>query len=282
MYLEKLHPHPRDAQIVFDEGPHVYTILCDPEGKYMSVTTWNHSHFSEFDADVIIDKMMSNPSRWKQSKYYGKTKQQIKDEWAASALEASTLGTQMHKAIECYYNRVPIEPEVMKTREYCHFLSFLKDFPELKPYRTEWMIFDTELKFAGSVDMLFENPDGTLEIYDWKRSKEIKMENPWQDAITPCISHLPDCNYYHYCLQLNTYREILERNYGVTIRGMYLVILHPNQETYLRIQVEDLREEIRDLFKYRLSMLYNICKEDECDNNDDDNNCENENMWMGE
>jgi len=267
----KKNKHPRDAGIVFDEEPHIYTILDDPHSEYTSVTKWNHSHFAEFDADKIIDKMMSNKERWKKSKYYPKTKEQIKAEWEATGKEASALGTQMHKAIELFYNEPsdelyykeqPHENEQCNSqydpttlKEFRYFLEFARDFKHLKPYRTEWMIYDTELKFAGRVDMLFENPDGTLEIYDWKRSKEIKMDNPWRSSHTPCIQHLPDCNYVHYCLQLNTYREMLERNYQVKIGGMYLVILHPTQTTYQRIKVQDLREKIRDLFAYRKQML---------------------------
>jgi nucleoside-diphosphate-sugar epimerase len=41
----------------------------------------------------------------------------------------------------------------------------------------EWMIFDEDLKLAGSIDMVYENPDGTLSIYDWKRSKDISKIN---------------------------------------------------------------------------------------------------------
>ena len=36
------------------------------------------------------------------------------------------------------------------------------------------MIWDKELRFAGSIDMVFENPDGTLQIYDWKKNKHKK------------------------------------------------------------------------------------------------------------
>ena len=57
--------------------------------------------------------------------------------------------------------------------------KFVKDHPQLKPYRTEWMIFDEDLKLAGSIDMVYENPDGTLSIYDWKRSKDISKVNGW-------------------------------------------------------------------------------------------------------
>ena len=41
------HPHERDARISFEEGPHIYTI--DGDSNYMSVTTWNHKHFEQFD-----------------------------------------------------------------------------------------------------------------------------------------------------------------------------------------------------------------------------------------
>ena len=51
-YLAKKYPHERDSHIHFDEGPHIYTI--DGDSDYMSVTTWNHSHFAHFDPDAII------------------------------------------------------------------------------------------------------------------------------------------------------------------------------------------------------------------------------------
>ena len=74
-YLSQKNPHERDLCIVFDEGPHIYTI--DGDSNYMSVTTWNHSHFPHFDADAIIIKMMKSP-RWVKNKYYGMTHDGIK------------------------------------------------------------------------------------------------------------------------------------------------------------------------------------------------------------
>ena len=46
-FLENKNKHPRDSHIIFDEGPHIYTI--DGDSNYMSVTTWNHSHFEKFE-----------------------------------------------------------------------------------------------------------------------------------------------------------------------------------------------------------------------------------------
>jgi hypothetical protein len=273
-YLKNKHPHERDSHIIFDEEPHIYTI--DGDSDYMSVTTWNHSHFSEFDADAIIDKMMAS-KKWPESKYFGKTKDEIKQQWEDNGKEASQAGTKMHFDIECFYNNVEVDDIGKNTIEYKYFQAFHNDYVVkggLEPYRTEWMIYDKELRFAGSVDMLYQNPDGTLEIYDWKRSKEIKFDNRWQSGTTKCVNHLPDCNYFHYSLQLNTYKALLEKNYGVKINGMYLVCLHPNNgnHSYQRIKVNDMTEEIVNLFKLRKKMLgYDVSdiyeNEDEKKNN---------------
>ena len=277
-YLAKKHSHPKDKSISFEEGPHIYTI--DGDSDFMSVTTWNHSHFPHFDADKIIDKMMSSRN-WKHSKYFGRTKEDIKAGWEANGKAASKAGTNMHYNIECFYNNLDVND---KSIEYKYFENFQQAYDNLKPYRTEWMIYDKDLKFAGSVDMLFQNKDGSLEIYDWKRCKEIKMDNRWQSGITSCVSHLPDSNYWHYSLQLNTYKAILEKNYNVKINGMYLVCLHPNNDnrSYKRIVVHDMSDEINDLFALRKKMLENQSHDnkdaeesDDCESDEGDD-CESE------
>lgn len=287
-FLAKKNFHPRDACITFEEGPHVYTINGD--SNYLSVTSWNHSHFSHFDADKIIDKMMSS-YRWPQSKYYGKTKDEIKAGWELNGKLASEAGTEMHLNIEKFYNNVLVGDDGKNAIEFKYFEKFNDDYGHLKPYRTEWMIYDEELKFAGSVDMLFENDDGTLEIYDWKRSKEIKMSNRWQSGLTKCVCHLPDCNYYHYSLQLNTYKVLLERNYDVKINGMYLVCLHPNNNngSYQRIKVDDMSREISDLFRLRERMLEKGIEinniHDMCDSSDENSSDSSDELdldeWLG-
>jgi ATP-dependent exoDNAse (exonuclease V) beta subunit len=248
--LLHINAHPRDKRIIFDEGPHTYTV--DGVQDYTSVTTYNHQHFSHFDADAVIDGMlrgknMNDPKY----KYYGMTREEIKAMWAQNGKEASGSGTKMHYDIECFYNDMPV---VNDSIEYQFFENFRKDFP-LKPFRTEWIVFDEDVKIAGSIDMVFENPDGTCQIYDWKRVKEIKYQDDWSNkmAKTACIKHLPDTNFWHYSLQLNTYREILERKYDKVITDMYLVCMHPENPTknYVRIQVQDLRTEVQQLFKQR-------------------------------
>ena len=66
-----------------------------------------------------------------------------------------------------------------------------------------------------------------------------------------------DSNFWHYALQLNTYKAIIERNYGKTVKDLYLVRLHPDAEekNYELIKLPDLSREINELFEERLNIL---------------------------
>ena len=122
------------------------------------------------------------------------------------------------------------------------------------------MVYDEDVKIAGSIDMDYEDPtgDGSLMIYDWKRCKEIKKTGGFEKySTTECINHLPDTNFWHYSLQLNIYKAIIERNYGKKVSQLMLVCLHPNNKNkdYLLFKVPDLQNEIRDLFELRKKQI---------------------------
>lgn len=264
--LSTINAHPRDANLVFDEPTHKYSILSDPGTRYTSVTTWNHSHFPKFDADEVIQNMMRGKNWNPDNKYWGLTANQIKDQWSQNGAAVSGAGTNLHFDIECFMNQdlkndythrnllenYQKNPNNNVSEEWNYFLKFIHENPRLQPYRTEWMIYDEELKIAGSIDMVYENPDETLSIYDWKRAKEITKTNGFgETAKTECIQHLPNTNYWHYSLQLNTYKAILERQYGKIVKDLYLVRLHPNNvnQTFELIRCADLSQEITALFE---------------------------------
>jgi ATP-dependent exoDNAse (exonuclease V) beta subunit len=286
MQATQLHPvlsannaHPRDQNISFQEEGHKYTISTDPTSKYTSVTTWNHSHFPHFDADKIIKQMMKGKN-WKPGhKYWGMTAEQIKQQWTDNGAAVSGAGTDMHYEIECFMNNAEVPPgythadlynkwtnelkenPIANTPEWKYFLRFVQDHPELKPFRTEWLIYHDDLKLSGSIDMVYEKPDGTLMIYDWKRSKDISKVNTFNKyATTFSISHMPDSNFWHYALQLNTYKAIIEAKYDRKVVELCLVRLHPDavEETYELIPVPDLSEDIATLFAQRQETIKNL------------------------
>ncbi len=251
--------HSRDKNIKFDEGNHIYTI-DEPNykpGKYISVTTFVHSHFDTFDSDKIIDNMMKGKN-WINSQYYGKTKDEIKKMWDKKRVSASGDGTKLHRRIEDYYNsnQSDINADINSDNDtgFRYFLNFVSCNPTLNPYRTEWTVYHEDIGMAGTIDMVYENPDGTLSIYDWKRAKDISKNNKFNKyALTECIGSIPDTKYWHYALQLNIYKSILERKYDKTVTKLALVVLHPDGTNFEIINLPIMETEINDLFDMRKS-----------------------------
>lgn len=247
--LNDINHHPRDDRISFQDEGHIYT-LEGISGNPVSTTQTIGKFYKHFDADKVLDMMFKNNKdpdavyKGNNEKYRGKTRSQIKTEWKDTGEDASGKGTFMHKDIENYINGDEVvDPN---SQEFQKFLKFYNDYfrknPGHKPYRTEWLVWDDtpgcKDVLAGSIDFVVEDENGNLILIDWKRSKEIKKsssyENKFGDIITPKMykpfENLDDCNYYHYSLQLNFYRHILEILYGKKVVGMMLVVLHPNRE----------------------------------------------------
>lgn len=232
-FLARTNPHPRDSSISFEEEGHKYTIVGLDQSP-VSVTTLIHHNFPVFDPDLAVDKMMASPN-WPSSPYFGKTREDIKAGWDLTRDTASKLGTLMHADIERFFNNEPIlNPE---TKEFSHFKLFWKIFQGVNkgffPYRTEWLVFDEDKGIAGSIDFLLTDSQGRLIIVDWKRSKNIKLKNDHKEKGLGPFSHLDHCNFWHYSLQLNIYRHILETKYSKKVVGMYIVVLHPDNPYYL-------------------------------------------------
>lgn len=263
--LAELHPHPRDALISFEEEGHRYTIAGVGE-QPISTTTFIHTFFEEFDADRVITSMMASRN-WPNSRYFGMSREEIKQQWEDNRVEASTAGTRMHKSIEDFlnlpdearyqactyfaeYGAVPRSlPQTDEFRMFMEFWRYVIDSTTMRPYRTEWLVYDAPKRLAGSIDLVMRDADtGDYIIADWKRSKEIKKGNPWRNGRL-CLSHLPDCNYTHYSLQLNIYRHLLETLYGARVVRMFLVVLHPNNAGYEIHDIERMEREVNEMLK---------------------------------
>ena len=264
--------HIRDDDIQFQENGHVYTVK--KKRGYKSITTVVHNAFEKFDSDAIIDRMMASKN-WENNKYYGMTKQEIKKQWKDNGNEAAQLGTTMHYLFEYHYNdmydsELASHPKFFQefmnntdyeeTIEYKYFKNFVDEHPDLVPYRTEWSIYDETNKIAGSVDMVFINEDGTLSIYDWKRCKAIERFNNFnKSCIVEGAGYIPDTNYWHYTLQLNLYKMVLESKYGFIVKDLHLVVIHPNNEikNYEKIELPFIQmKDLKKIIAFSRSKLF--------------------------
>lgn len=251
--------HPRDERIRFQDEGHAY-FIDGQTGEYTSVTTVIHDFFPVFDADEAILKMTKS-RRWPNNPLFGKTPDEIKDIWARNGKDASDQGTRLHETIEDFFKFLARHGQVDFAPAYCveygYFLDFFRDHvqPRFVPYRTEMRIFHEEVKIAGSIDMIFQciQDPTRYYIYDWKRSKEIKTSNGFGQKAYGPLSHLDDCNYETYSLQLNIYKRILQEKYDMNVVAMALVVFHPNQSTYQLVGVREMAAEVDDIWSIRKS-----------------------------
>lgn len=145
--------------------------------------------------------------------------------------------------------------------------SFWKMNTSLRPYRSEWVVWDNDWKIAGTIDGVFKDTqDGSYWILDWKRVRNgleadleatrwgyIQEDDEWLEPVKPWAKKMPkplddfySTKYWNYSMQLNLYKTILEKNYGITIKGMKLIQFHPELGGECRVhKVMSLEEPIR-------------------------------------
>jgi len=218
---------------------HVYQL---DNKTYTSVTTLVHRCFSVFDADAILNKM-----KIKGTKYDGMTKEEIKELWNSNAVEAQEQGTQMHAVIERYYKKEPIAKTEWKCPELQQFKSFT-EMNDLTPHGVEWCIYMESIQLAGTIDFAALNNDGTLNLYDWKRSKQMDVHNSF-NKYSHVVPHIPDTNFGHYTVQLNLYKYMIEQKYDKKVKHMYLVCMYPSQMSFQQYEVQDIQSDIPTILK---------------------------------
>ena len=253
-YLESKNPHPRDSRIVSLEEPHVYFIDGSCR-NVLSSTGFVHAFFPAFDQVATAKKILNSKTfqktgHRKSHKYYQcKNPEDVIQRWD----HWRQLGTDLHDAIERFINGEDYTVCEENKKPFGHFMEFYNDkkFWHWNHLRTEWAIFDEETRLAGKIDYCGIDPvTGYLIILDWKRVGAISDScmKRWQgmapDMGFGVCSDLESCKYITYSLQLNTYKWILEKNYNVYVKKMYLVQMHPKLKQPTLYKVPNLQDHV--------------------------------------
>ena len=164
--------------------------------------------------------------------------------WKRRGRIASARGTLLHWHAEMHLNGRQLElPHSPEFEMFLAVVDVLRLHFGWRPYRTEISLFHCGLCLAGQADALFVDAGGDIVILDWKRTKSIRFDNAFRSLKEP-LDHLPDSNGWLYSLQLNTYRYILETEYGMRVSGMYLAQVHPCLPRARLIEVPRMEEEL--------------------------------------
>ena len=247
-------PHDLDKRIKFREDGHVYWIDDDSDNT-MSSTTLIKKFFSSFDRNLATRRVFASKRHMTDPtyKYYKMSKEDIFSLWGENGRKAAEIGTYNHLQIELYYNKLKYDDTIP---EFGMFLDFVDSLdPNWEPFRTEMLIFHQDLRIPGSVDIIYRDKrDGKLILGDWKFCKQIKKSK--SDGVGAGeLKHVNNANYYHYSLQLNLYKRILEEYYGYTVKHMMLICLHNSQSKYKVYEIKDFSREINYILDQRRKEL---------------------------
>ena len=298
--LKRKNPHERDRNIksMFTDEKHIYQVSSKinkntnytdaikeevDHDDYISVTTFiENVMFKKFDKERVAKNIVARNKRTSASSwsirhcpnptYYGMNVDEIIMQWKKIGDEAAQKGTYLHEQIEKYYNKREYDKKASGFKYFRLFENnFIQRNPDLKPYRTEWMIYDEDLKIAGTIDMIYIQKNSSYStcmknnskqqdsywMVDWKRCKQIKKDDNYgKYGIIESTKCYPDTNFWHYSVQLSLYSYILFTKYNIDTRNnLYIVCLHPNQTNYEFHKISYLDNVISDIKNIRLKQL---------------------------
>lgn len=231
------------SQIKFDADKHRY-FLGDKELR--SVTNYIKDYQKPFDRDRIAAKTAAKENR---------SVAEVLAEWAATGEQARTLGTTVHSHIEKTLRgetngQLTLDPFLSLNTRLPEIIAFDAFWSQLAPKvsyskeHIEWVIGDTDLRLAGTVDtMLFSLETKKYHIWDWKTGK-FDLDNKWENLLTP-FDYLSAAKFNIYSLQVSLYRLIIERNTGLDLGDSYIVHLSA-ANGYQVHRAIDLRERLLD------------------------------------
>ena len=251
--LQLRNAHGLDVKMRFDAQQHKYFFEDVP--LTYSVTELIGLFSEKFDSDAAI-QLMKNGSRWPRPEYTMRngtiwTDHQIKQFWDAMAMFARNRGSWMHYNIERYWNGLTPANEVPEIGMFYKFQEEVLQKNDISPWRTEWRICDPSLSLAGSVDFVGRKLDGTFVLVDWKRTKRLATTQRGRSKkMKAPLDHLDDTELSKYSLQLNVYRYILQKHYGITVSSMILGVFHPTFTEYSSIEVPVLEKETLNLLDH--------------------------------
>lgn len=264
--------------VFLDEEEHKYTVTgytkmyynlpwdfdAPPTSRHIiSGTGLLHKYFPQFDAEACLDQYYDNWQKpgSKRLEYKGKTREQIKEMWKENGRQAAALGTAMHLDCELYYTQ-NVDAN-RNTDEWRNFLKFVEEvLPRDKMLVPEMKLFSPEHRLCGTADIIAVSPKpGHIRILDYKRSKHTCREDEFvfgsreeKYGFGPCSRIKNNAN-GHYTVQLNLYRVMLMRHYGVQIESMELVRLYPKLPSYELIPVPIIEDVIIKILDIRAREL---------------------------
>lgn len=239
----KLNNHKKE--ITFDEKNHKYT--NNSGNQLISVSTLISKYKEPFDADGKIAVRCAEKE--------GITKEEILAKWEKTKNDACTRGISFHKQAEYYILNKKILDEPDK--------DIIEKFSKIQfsgKLFTEEIVYSLKDMIAGTVDLIEVLGKNKCNLYDFKTNKKLEKYSFWRKKMLYPVSHIIDCNFYHYSLQLSLYAYLLEEH-GFWAEELKIFYINPKTREIEVHPVDYLRNDVIKLIKHHKGVLPKPIKE---------------------
>lgn len=178
--------------------------------------TFNKEAHQYAKGNVVYESVTQYISRHKKpfnTNYFsvmiaGKEDRDVDDvlkEWEMKSDISKNFGNAIHESIELYIKYGKYPKHLLLKRAVEEFAELTKGL-EL---HSEKVLHDDDLLLAGTIDLIIKLGDKKVKLVDYKTNGEFKIKGG--DKLLPPYEHLKDNHLDTYSLQLNIYKNLLEK-----------------------------------------------------------------------
>lgn len=193
-----------DFPIIFDKGAHTYTNKNTGE-VYPGFTAFFKNYYKPFDEDGQLLRG--------KAKKLGITPEELDAQWTKTRNESTEFGSFVHDNIEEHIKEGKHDPEADKYVQAWNEYA-TKNLAEFELY-SEFIVYSETLKASGTADIVaVDHSKKTVHMRDFKTNKSLEFFSKYNDFLLGPLSHLSDCKYIKYTLQMSFYMRLLLRMPG--------------------------------------------------------------------
>jgi len=222
------------VKILFDEASHTYTHK-DTKEQFTSVTTFLGRYKPPFDSDKHATRV---------AKREGVSKELVLEMWEEEKNRACERGTNIHKLLEDYIEYGEIE-DTYGWLYKSYDKAVERTIDPFDNVLCENLLYNEEIKIAGTADLIYEHKDDTFTIGDFKTNKRFRFSSQYKERMNPPVDHFDYCEFNTYALQLSFYAWLYERATGKKCRKC--VIFYLREDRFLSYHVNYLKSDIYNI-----------------------------------
>ncbi len=236
--------------IKFNEKYHSYTNIFTGQ-RYVSATTLIHKFTKPFDTEKHAKRVAERE---------GTTPEEIKELWKEENKKACDYGNHVHQVMEDWLNGNDVDIKDMVS--YVEPFEKLVDDFDKSLITPEKRLWNHEHKVAGTTDV-YQDHKRFFNLYDFKTNKRFNFNNAFGEYMLGDFSHLSNCQYNTYSLQLSMYAYMEQCLTGKHVGELGLYYYDRKESTWEYFPVSYMKKEIELMFSLLKNGNLPVNKEDE-------------------